>query len=128
MKYPQELKYLKTDEWVKVEDGVAIIGITDYAQDALSDVVYVEFEIDPDDEVSAGDSIGTIESVKAAAEVHFPVSGTILEVNEDVVDAPETLNKDPYGEGWLVKVQITDESELDSLMDAAAYEAYCQER
>ena len=128
MKYPQELKYLKTDEWVKVEDGVAIIGITDYAQDALSDVVYVEFEIDPDDEVSAGDSIGTIESVKAAAEVHFPVSGTILEVNEDVVDAPETLNKDPYGEGWLVKVQITDESELDSLMDAAAYEAFCQER
>ncbi len=128
MKYPQELKYLKTDEWVKVEDGVAIIGITDYAQDALSDVVYVEFEIDPEDEVSAGDSIGTIESVKAAAEVHFPVSGTVLEVNEDVVDAPETLNKDPYGEGWLVKVQITDESELDSLMDAAAYEAFCQER
>ena len=81
MKYPQELKYLSTDEWVKVEDGIATIGITDYAQDALSDVVYVEFEIDPDDEVSAGDSIGTIESVKAAAEVHFPVSGTVLEVN-----------------------------------------------
>lgn len=128
MKYPQELKYLKTDEWVKIEDGVAIIGITDYAQDALSDVVYVEFEIDPDDEVSAGDSIGTIESVKAAAEVHFPVSGTVLEVNEEVVDAPETLNKSPYEEGWLVKVQVSDESELESLMDAAAYEAYCQER
>lgn len=128
MKYPQDLKYLKTDEWVKVEDGVAIIGITDYAQDALSDVVYIEFEIDPDDEVSAGDSIGTIESVKAAAEVHFPVSGTVLEVNEEVMDAPETLNKSPYEEGWLVKVQISDESELDSLMDAAAYEAYCQDR
>ncbi len=128
MKYPQELKYLKTDEWVKIEDGVAIIGITDYAQDALSDVVYVEFEIDPDDEVSAGDSIGTIESVKAAAEVHFPVSGTVLEVNEEVVDAPETLNKSPYEEGWLVKVQVSDESELESLMDAEAYEAYCQER
>jgi glycine cleavage system H protein len=128
MKYPQELRYLKTDEWVKVEDGIAIIGITDYAQDALSDVVYVEFEIDPDDEVSAGDSIGTIESVKAAAEVHFPVSGTVLEVNEEVVDAPEMLNKEPYAGGWLVKLQVSDESELDDLMDAAAYEAYCQDR
>ena len=128
MKYPQELKYLKTDEWVKIEDGIAIIGITDYAQDALSDVVYVEFEVDPDDEVSAGDSIGTIESVKAAAEVHFPVSGTVLEVNEEVVDAPEMLNKEPYAGGWLVKLQVSDESELDDLMDAAAYEAYCQDR
>lgn len=128
MKYPQELKYLKTDEWVKVEDGIATIGITDYAQDALSDVVYVEFEIDPDDEVSAGDSIGTIESVKAAAEVHFPVSGTVLEVNEEVVDTPEILNQEPYEGGWLVKVQVSDESELDALMDAAAYEAYCQDR
>ena len=128
MKYPQELKYLSTDEWVKVEDGVATIGITDYAQDALSDVVYVEFEIDPDDEVSAGDSIGTIESVKAAAEVHFPVSGTVLEVNEEVVDTPEILNQEPYEGGWLVKVQVSDESELDALMDAAAYEAYCQDR
>ena len=128
MKYPQELKYLSTDEWVKVEDGIATIGITDYAQDALSDVVYVEFEIDPDDEVSAGDSIGTIESVKAAAEVHFPVSGTVLEVNEEVVDAPEMLNKEPYAGGGLVKLQVSDESELDDLMDAAAYEAYCQDR
>ncbi|NLZ26274.1 MAG: glycine cleavage system protein GcvH [Chloroflexi bacterium] len=128
MKYPQELRYLKTDEWVKVEDGIATIGITDYAQDALSDVVYVEFEIDPDDEVSAGDSIGTIESVKAAAEVHFPVSGTVLEVNEEVVDAPEILNQEPYEGGWLVKVQVSDESELDSLMDADTYEAYCQDR
>ncbi len=128
MKYPQELKYLSTDEWVKVENGIATIGITDYAQDALSDVVYVEFEIDPDDEVSAGDSIGTIESVKAAAEVHFPVSGTVLEVNEEVVDTPEMLNQEPYEGGWLVKVQVSDESELDALMDAAAYEAYCQDR
>ena len=128
MKYPQDLKYQKTDEWVKIVDGIAIIGITDYAQDALSDVVYVEFEIDPDDEVSFGDSIGTIESVKAAAEVHFPVSGTVLEVNEDIVDAPETLNKSPYEDGWLVKVQVTDESELDDLMDAEAYEAYCKDR
>ena len=128
MKYPQDLKYQKTDEWVKIVDGVAIIGISDYAQDAVSDVVYVEFEIDPDDEVSFGDSIGTIESVKAAAEVHFPVSGTVLEVNEDIVDAPETLIKSPYEDGWLVKVQVTDESELDDLMDAEAYEAYCKDR
>ena len=128
MKYPQDLNYQKSDEWVKIVDGDAIIGNTDYAQDALSDVVYVEFEIDPDDEVSFGDSIGTIESVKAAAEVHFPVSGTVLEVNEDIVDAPETLNKSPYEDGWLVKVQVTDESELDDLMDAEAYEAYCKDR
>ena len=128
MKYPQDLNYQKSDEWVKIVDGVAIIGVPDYAQDALSDVVYVEFEIDPDDEVSFGDSIGTIESVKAAAEVHFPVSGTVLEVNEDIVDAPETLNKSPYEDGWLVKVQVTDESELDDLMDAEAYEAYCKDR
>ncbi len=85
-------------------------------------------KLTPDDEVSAGDSIGTIESVKAAAEVHFPVSGTVLEVNEEVVDTPEMLNQEPYEGGWLVKVQVSDESELDALMDAAAYEAYCQDR
>ncbi len=128
MLVPQELKYQKTDEWVKIVNGVATIGITDYAQDALSDVVFVEFAIDPDDEVSAGDSLATIESVKAAAEVVFPVSGKVLEVNQTVIDTPETLNSSPYEEGWLVKVQVADESEMDSLLDAAAYDAYCKER
>lgn len=128
MLVPEELKYQKTDEWVKIIDGVATIGITDYAQDALSDVVFVEFAIDPDDEISAGDSLATIESVKAAAEVVFPVSGKVIEVNQDVVDSPETLNNSPYEEGWLVKVQVADESEMDSLLDAAAYDAYCKDR
>ena len=128
MLVPENLKYQKTDEWVKVEDGIATIGITDYAQDSLSDVVCVEFEIDVDDEVSVGDSLATIESVKAAAEVVFPVSGKVVEVNQTLVDTPEVLNESPYEEGWLVKVQVSDESELDKLMDAPAYDTYCQER
>ncbi|NLC29525.1 MAG: glycine cleavage system protein GcvH [Chloroflexi bacterium] len=128
MLVPENLKYLKTDEWVKIEDGIATIGITDFAQDSLSDVVFVEFEVDPDDEVSAGDSMATIESVKAAAEVVFPVSGKVIEINQAVVDTPEMLNESPYDDGWLVKLQASDESELDKLMDATAYDAYCQDR
>ena len=128
MLVPEELKISKTDEWVKIVDGVATIGITDYAQDALSDVVFVEFAVDPDDEVSAGDSLATIESVKAAAEVEFPVSGKIIEVNQAVIDSPEILNESPYKEGWLAKIRVSDESEMDNLLDAAAYDAYCKER
>lgn len=128
MLVPENLKYQKTDEWVKVEDGIATIGITDYAQDSLSDVVFVEYEIDVDDEVKVGDSLATVESVKAAAEVVFPVSGKVVAVNQTLVDTPEILNESPYTEGWLVKVQVSDESELDKLMDAPAYDAYCQER
>lgn len=128
MLVPQDLKYQKTDEWVKLENGIATIGITDYAQDSLSDVVFVEFAIDPDDEVSAGDSLATIESVKAAAEVVFPVSGKVLEVNQALTDTPEQLNSQPYAGGWLAKAQVSDESELEKLMDSAAYDAYCQDR
>ena len=128
MLVPENLKYQKTDEWVKVEDGIATIGITDYAQDSLSDVVFVEYEIDVDDEVKVGDSLATVESVKAAAEVVFPVSGKVVAVNQTLVDTPEILNESPYTEGWMVKVQVSDESELDKLMDAPAYDAYCQER
>ena len=128
MLVPQDLKYQKTDEWVKVENGIATIGITDYAQDSLSDVVFVEFAIDPDDEVSAGDSLATIESVKAAAEVVFPVSGKVLEVNQVLTDTPELLNSEPFTGGWLARVQVSNESELEKLMDAAAYDAYCQDR
>lgn len=128
MLVPEELKYQKTDEWTKIEDGIATIGITDYAQDSLSDVVFVEFEVDVDDEISAGDSLATIESVKAAAEVVFPVSGKVVEINQTVVDSPETLNESPYEDGWLIKVQMSDESELEALLDAAAYDQYCQER
>ena len=90
--------------------------------------MFVEFEIDVDDEISVGESMATIESVKAAAEVVFPVSGKVIEVNQALIDTPEVLNESPYAEGWLVKVQVSDESELDKLMDAPAYDAYCQER
>lgn len=128
MLIPEELKYQKTDEWVKIVDGIATIGITDFAQDSLSDVVFVEFDIDVDDEVSAGDSMATIESVKAAAEVVFPVSGKVIEINQTLIDTPELLNESPYEEGWLVRVQAADETELENLMDAAAYAIDIQDR
>lgn len=128
MEYPKDLKYMKTDEWIKVENGIGIIGISDYAQDSLSDVVYVEFAVDPDQKVKAGDNLATIESVKAAAEVNLPVSGTVLEINSGLSDTPEVLNAKPYTDGWLAKIKLDNASELDALMDAAAYEAYCQNR
>jgi len=128
MEYPKELKYQKTDEWVKVEGGMATIGISDYAQDSLSDVVFVEFEVEAGDTVKVGGTLATIESVKAAAEVVFPVSGTVVEINEKLPETPEALNEEPYGKGWLCKVKLSKPEELDSLLDAEAYEAYCQDR
>lgn len=128
MKTPSELKYMKTDEWISVKGEEATIGITDYAQDQLSDVVYVEFMVDEDDAVSKGDNIATVESVKAASDVSFPASGTVISINEDLTDAPELLNSDPYQAGWMIKIKLTDPSELDDLMSAEEYEAYNQER
>ena len=128
MEYPKELKYQKTDEWVKVEGGMATIGISDYAQDSLSDVVFVEFEVEAGDTIKVGGTLATIESVKAAAEVVFPVSGTVVEINEKLPETPEALNEEPYGKGWLCKVKLSKPEELEKLMDAKAYEAYCQGR
>lgn len=128
MKTPGELKYSKNDEWVRVEGSTAAVGITDYAQDQLSDVVYVEIVVSEDEEVNAGDSCATVESVKAASDVYVPVSGKILAVNEDLADAPEKVNTDPYGEAWMVKLELSDPGQLDDLMDASAYEKYCEER
>lgn len=128
MKTPEGLKYAKTDEWVKVDGEEATIGISDFAQDQLSDVVYVEFMIDEGDSVSKGDEVATVESVKAAADVIFPASGKVLAVNEDITDSPEVLNSDPYEAGWLVKIELQDPSELDSLMSAEEYEAYNEDR
>jgi glycine cleavage system H protein len=128
MKTPQGLKYAKTDEWVKVEGDQATIGISDYAQDHLSDVVYVELMVDEGDTVGKGDTLATVESVKAAADVIFPASGEILEINEALADNPETLNSDPYEAGWMIKMTLDDPSELDELMDADAYTAYNKER
>ncbi len=121
MNYPKELSYSKTHEWVRKEDGIYVIGITDYAQHALGDVVFVNLPQEGDD-VTAGESFGDVESVKAVSDVMSPVSGNICAVNEDLADAPELLNSDPYG-AWIIKVQ--DVSETEELLDAAAYEAFC---
>jgi len=128
MNTPKGLKYAKTDEWVKLEGDVATIGISDYAQDQLSDVVYVEFAVEPGDSVSKGDAVATVESVKAAADVNFPADGEILELNEAVTENPESLNSDPYDNGWLLKMKLSDPSQLDELMDADAYDAYNESR
>ncbi|MBQ9525055.1 MAG: glycine cleavage system protein GcvH [Bacteroidaceae bacterium] len=118
------LYYSESHEYVKVEGNVGYIGITDYAQHALGNVVYVDLP-DVDDEVTAGEEFGAVESVKAASDIISPVSGTIVEVNEALDDEPELLNKDPW-ENWIIKVELSDKSELDSLMDAKAYEAFCE--
>jgi glycine cleavage system H protein len=126
--YPDGLKYAESDEWIRVEDdGTAVIGITDYAQDALNDLVYVEM-MDTGTTLDAGAAFGEVESVKAASEVYMPVAGEIVEVNETLEDEPEIVNDDPYGEGWLVKIKITDDSNLENLMDTAAYKEFCDNR
>jgi glycine cleavage system H protein len=128
MKIPGELKYSKGDEWVKVDGNIATVGITDYAQDHLSDIVFVEITVSLDDMVKAGTSIATLESVKAAADVNSPVSGKVVEVNEALPDAPESVNTEPYTSAWMLKIDMSSPAELDALMDAAAYEKYCEER
>ncbi|MFW6284879.1 MAG: glycine cleavage system protein GcvH [Bacillota bacterium] len=120
MKTPKELYYAETHEWVKVEGDYATIGISDFAQDSLGEVVFVELP-EVDDQLSKADEFATVESVKAASDIIAPVSGVVVEVNEDLEDSPELLNEDPY-ENWIVKVELEDKSELDSLMDAAEYE------
>jgi glycine cleavage system H protein len=115
----ENLKYAESHEWVKVEDGFAFIGITDYAQDSLGSIVYVEVG-EVGDEVVQGEEFGAVESVKAASDLISPVSGEIVEVNENVLDNTEDINSDPYG-NWLIKVKMSDEKELEKLLDAAAY-------
>jgi len=127
MNTPKDLQYTKTDEWVKTEGNVATIGITDHAQDQLSDIVFVEINVSVGDVVTANDTGGTIESVKAAADVNVPVSGKVLEVNDALADKPETLNEDPYGNGWLYKIETSNIKELDSLLNADDYIKHCEE-
>ena len=123
MNFPAELKYSKSHEWIKTEDGITVVGITDFAQDALGDVVFVNLPAEGD-AVTAGESFGDVESVKAVSDIISPVTGEICEVNEALADAPETLNSDPYG-AWIIKVKDVTGSE--ELLDAAAYEAHCAE-
>ncbi len=120
------LYYSESHEYVKVEGDTAYVGITDYAQHALGNVVYVDLP-EVDDEVSAGEEFGAVESVKAASDLNSPVSGTVVEVNEELEDAPELLNKDAFG-NWIIKVTLSDKAELENLMDAKAYEAFCAEQ
>ena len=128
MNTPKNLKYAETDEWISADGNKGKIGISDYAQDQLSDIVYVEFNKDPGDAFEKGDVLATIESVKAAGDVIAPVSGTVVEINETLEESPETLNEDPYELGWLVKVEISDASQLNDLYDAEGYEKYCESR
>ena len=115
------LRYSETHEWVKIEDGIAIIGVTDFAQKEMGDITYVDMPA-KEDEVNAGEEFGALESVKASSDLISPVSGEVCEVNAELEDSPELINSDPYA-NWIIKVKISDESELDALMDAAAYAA-----
>ena len=128
MNVPADLKYTKDDEWIKLEGGEATIGITDYAQDQLSDIVYLEVSLEAGKAAEKGALFGTVESVKAAADLYLPVSGQITAANEALSETPETINSDPYGAGWIAKMSLSDESELEGLMNAAAYEQYLTER
>ena len=125
--YPEDLRYTKTHEWVRVEGNTAIIGITAYAVEQLGDITYVGLPMEGDD-VAKGEAFGSVESVKAQSDVYSPVSGTVAKVNDPLEDNPEYVNEEPYGKGWMVQIELAEPSELDELMDAAAYEKYVAEQ
>jgi glycine cleavage system H protein len=120
MNIPEDLKYTKDHEWIRVEGETAIVGITDFAQGELGDIVYVEVET-IDEDVTKDEVFGTVEAVKTVSDLFMPLSGTVIEFNEKLDDEPELVNSDPYGEGWMVKVQLSDLEEITDLLDAAAY-------
>ena len=126
MNYPDDLKYTKEHEWCRIQGNRAVVGITDHAQDALGDIVYVELP-EVGDSVKKGESFGVVESTKAVSELFSPVTGKVVEVNDPLSDAPETINEDPYEEGWMIRVEFADSKETDSLMDAAAYRKFLEE-
>jgi glycine cleavage system H protein len=120
---PGELRYAESHEWVRLEaDGTAVVGISDHAQDALGDLVYVELP-EVGQTLAKGDEAGVVESVKAASDIYAPISGEVVAINEALTDEPESVNHDPYGDGWLYRIQPSDKTELDDLLDAAAYKA-----
>jgi len=122
MNIPNNLKFSKDHEWVRVEGTTAVVGITDYAQDQLGDIVFLDVQTEGET-LDQEESFGSIEAVKTVADALMPVGGKVLEVNEKLEDEPELVNTDPYGEGWMIKIEMTDPSELDSLMDADTYKA-----
>jgi glycine cleavage system H protein len=126
MEFPEELKYTDEHEWVLVEDDIVTVGISDFAQDSLGDVVFVELP-EVGAILEAGKPLGVVESVKAVSDVYAPVSGEVIEVNEELPETPETINTSPYEDGWMVKIKISDPSQLDDLLDAEAYQAFLEE-
>ncbi len=121
MNVPDELKYTSEHEWVRVEDDEAVIGITDFAQGELGDVVFVEIETEGES-LSKGDTFGTIEAVKTVSDLYMPVDGEVVEVNPALEDSPEVVNSQPYGDGWMIRIKLSDSSQLEELMDARAYQ------
>jgi glycine cleavage system H protein len=128
MNVPVNLKYTNSDEWLSVDGKIATMGITDYAQDQLSDVVFVEITVEKGDTLKKSEHVATVESVKAAADVNVPVAGKVLEINEPLANTPELVNSDPYGKAWMIKFEIADAADLNSLMDAKAYMDFCATR
>ena len=127
MNIPKELRYSEHDEWIRVEDDQVVTGITDYAQDQLSDIVYVELP-EVGDHYEKGEAYGVVESVKAASDVYMPATGEVIAVNSELEDEPEVVNEDPYGKGWFVRFKLDDLADIADLMDAAAYESYIASR
>ena len=126
MEFPENLRYTKDHEWARVEDEEVVIGVTEYAQDALGDVVYVELpEIGV--ETKQGEGFGVVESVKAVSDLYSPVSGSVTDINENLSENPELINEDPYGDGWMIRLEASNESEFNSLMNADAYTLYVKE-
>jgi glycine cleavage system H protein len=128
MNIPSNLKYTESNEWIKLEGKTVTIGISDYAQDQLSDIVFAEVIVSEGDQIKKGDSIATIESVKAAADVYTPVSGKVIGVNESLGGTPEVINTDPYGAAWIIKIELSNPAEAEAMMDAAAYDKFVQEQ
>jgi glycine cleavage system H protein len=125
MKFDDSVKYQESHEWARVDGDVVVVGISDYAQDELGDVVFVELP-EAGATMKKGDAFGVVESVKAASDIYMPVAGNIVEVNDVLKDTPEKINEDPFGDGWIVKIKASDLSELDGLMDAAAYKTFTE--
>lgn len=122
MKFPKELKYTKDHEWIKVDGDIAVVGITDFAQSELGDIVYVEIET-VGETLQQGDVFGTVEAVKTVSDLFMPISGEVIEINPSLENDPELVNSDPYGEGWMIKIKISDSEEIKSTMNADEYEA-----
>ena len=120
MNFPENLKYTKDHEWVSIENGVATVGITDFAQSELGDIVYIDIE-GLDETLDQNEVFGSVEAVKTVSDLFMPVSGEVIEFNEDLEDAPENVNSDPYGSGWMIKIKVSDMAETEALLDAAEY-------